>query len=85
MNALSVLVDHQTRQEACAVYTADCLGALVNAFYRTHGADDFEMTLFSEIGKPKPKPKTAAEIKQDILNKLNRFDPVIPEGGFKGR
>lgn len=85
MNALSVLVEHQTHQDACAVYTADCLGALVNAFYKTHGADDFELTLFSEIGKPKEKPKTAAEIKENILKKLDKLTPVIPEEGFRGR
>lgn len=85
MTALSVLVDHEIRQEACAAYTADCLGALVNGYYKANGVDNFEMPLFSEIGKPKPKPKTAAEIKQDILDKLEKLDPVIPEGGFKAR
>lgn len=73
MRALRALLNDEIHRDACAVYTADVLGAIAGAFFRMNGANEFELPLFSDLAKPKEPEKTAAQIEAEVMEKLDKM------------
>ena len=58
------------REQDCSEYIADCMGAIVQRFFRYTGAEHFEFPLFTERYRPQQKRETAEEIKTRLIDRL---------------
>ena len=72
MQALRIVLDDANMQEACAVYTADALGAIAGRLFQMGGAE-IKLPLFSDLLKP-PEPELTAE--QILDRTMQRLDEL---------
>ena len=72
MRVLRILLDDANRQEACAVYTADVLGAIAGRMFRMGGAE-IQLPLFSDLLKPPEPVQTAEEIVDQVMQKMDKL------------
>ena len=72
MLALRIVLDDANMQEACAVYTADAIGAIAGQLFRMGGAE-MKLPLFSDLLKPPEPEPTAEEIQDRIMQRLDEL------------
>lgn len=73
MRALRAVLNDANRQEACAIYTADALGAVAGQMFRMGGAN-MKLPLFSDLMKPPEPELTADEIKAKVMRRLDEME-----------
>lgn len=72
MRALRILLEDAIQEEACAIYTADVLGAVANCLFRMGGAE-VKMQIFSDLMKPPEPVKTGQEVFDDLMDRLDKL------------